>query len=152
MAGLLKRALCDEALEVQLAALDAVGECGAVERAGDLEALVQHPEGAVAYRAVQALARLGALRDEVLRRAVAHEDHEVVKAALLAGAASTEGVELAVGLLGHSNWDVRAAAARVLGDSGGPECLPATRAALTAEMDALARRALLDAVERLSGR
>ncbi|HYO72217.1 MAG TPA: HEAT repeat domain-containing protein, partial [Archangium sp.] len=114
--------------------------------------LVSHPDGAIAYRAVQALARLGALRDEVLRRAVGHGDHEVVKAALMAGAASSEGVSLAVGLLGHASWDVRATAARVLGDSGGPECLPATRAALSAEMDSLARRALVDAVERLSGR
>lgn len=152
MAGLLKQALADEALEVRLAALDAVGECGAVERATDLEALVLDPDGAIAYRAVQALARLGALRDEVLRRAVSHADHEVVKAALLAGAASAEGVSLAVGLLGHASWDVRAAAARVLGDSGGPECLPSTRAALAAEMDSLARRALVDAVERLSRR
>ncbi len=152
MAGLLKQALADEALEVRLAALEAVGECGAMERVADLEALVPHPDGAIAWRAVQALARLGALRDEVLRQAVFHGDHEVVKAALLAGAASAEGVSLAVGLLGHASWDVRAAAARVLGDSGGPECLPATRAALAAEMDSLARRALVDAVERLSGR
>jgi HEAT repeat protein len=118
----------------------------------DLEGLVQHAEGAVAFRAVQALARLGALSDEVLRRAVTHADPEVVKTALLAGAASAVGVELAVGLLGHAGWDVRAAAARVLGDSGGPECLPATRAALVAETDALTRRALVDAVERLSSR
>jgi len=152
MAGLLKQALADETLEVRLAALEAVGECGAMERVADLEALVPHPDGAIAWRALQALARLGALRDEVLRRAVSHGDHEVVKAALLAGAASAEGVSLAVGLLGHASWDVRAAAARVLGDSGGPECLPATRAALAAEMDSLARRALVDAVERLSGR
>ncbi|WP_375772632.1 HEAT repeat domain-containing protein [Archangium gephyra] len=152
MAGLLKQALADETLEVRLAALEAVGECGAVERAVDLEALVPHPDGAIAYRALQALARLGALRDEVLRQAVSHGDHEVVKAALQAGAASAEGVSLAVGLLGHASWDVRAAAARVLGDCGGPECLPATRAALAAEMDSLARRALVDAVERLSGR
>ncbi|HYO53627.1 HEAT repeat domain-containing protein [Archangium sp.] len=152
MAGLLKRALSDDALEVRLAALEAVGECGALERVADLESLVQHPDGAIAYRAVQALTRLGALRDEVLRRAVSHGDPEVVKAALLAGAASAEGVSLAVGLLGHASWDVRAVVARVLGDSGGPECLPAAWAALAAETDALARRALAGAVERLSGR
>jgi HEAT repeat protein len=152
MAGALKRALGDESLEVRLSALDAVGECGAVQLTADLEALVLHPDETVAFRAVQALSRLGALRDEVLRRAVTHADHEVVKAALLAGAASTEGVSLAVGLLGHAAWDVRIAAARVLGDSGGSECLPATRAALARETDALARRALEDAVTRLSGR
>lgn len=152
LAGPLRQALQDEALEVRLAAIEAVGECGAVERVGDLEALVRHPDGGLSFRAVQSLARLGALRGTALRGAVAHADHEVVKAALLAGAASAEGVEVALGLLSHASWDVRAAAARVLGDSGGPECLGATRAALAAETDELARRALVDAVDRLSGR
>ena len=148
----LRRALADDALEVRLAAIEAVGECGAVERAHELEALVEHSEGAIAFRAVQSLARLGALYDGALRRAVKHEDPEVVKVALLAGAALTEGVQVAVGLLGHPSWDVRAVAARVLGDSGGLECLPAARAALEAETDGLARRALVDAVHRLSER
>jgi len=72
--------------------------------------------------------------------------------AALAGAASEVGVTLALSLLGHSRWDVRAAAARVLGDSGGPECLDDARQALEAEADALARQTLSDAVERLSRR
>jgi HEAT repeat protein len=152
LSGLLKRALVDEALEVRLAALEAVGECGAVERAEDLEALVRDPDGAVSFRAVRSLARLGVLREEVLERAVAHEDHEVVKAALRAGADHGGGEALAVGLLGHARWDVRAAAARVLADSGGTGSLPAMLAALATETDTLARRALVDAVERLSGR
>jgi HEAT repeat protein len=152
LASLLKRALADEALEVRLSALEAVGECGAVALAEDLEALVRHPEGAIAFPAVRSLARLGVLRDEVIQHAVAHEDHEVVKAALLAGAASGGGEALALGLLGHAHWDVRAAAARVLADSGEERLLPPLLSALVAETDALARRALVDAVERLSGR
>ncbi|WP_303626895.1 HEAT repeat domain-containing protein [Myxococcus sp. AM011] len=52
----------------------------------------------------------------------------------------------------HPHWDVRAAAARVLGESGGPESLGPTRRALEAESDALARQALADAVARLSRR
>jgi hypothetical protein len=40
----------------------------------------------------------------------------------------------------------------VLGDSGGRECLEAVRAALAGEQDPLARRALVDAAERLSRR
>jgi HEAT repeat protein len=152
MADLLQRVLADEALEVRLAALEAIGECGAVARAEDLEALVRHPDGAISFRAVRSLARLGVLRNEVIQRAVTHEDHEVVKAALLAGAGSAGGEALAVGLLGHANWDVRAAAARVLADSGQTRFLPPLLNALASEMDALARRALVDAVERLSGR
>jgi HEAT repeat protein len=88
----------------------------------------------------------------VLKNAASHPDAEVVKAALSAGAAAEVGVTLALSLLGHSRWDVRAAAARVLGDSGGPECLDAARQALEAEADALARQTLSDAVERLSRR
>jgi HEAT repeat protein len=150
--SLLRHVLHDEDVDVKLAAVDAVGACGATDRTGDLEALVQHPDGAVAFRAVQSLARLGVLRDEVLLRATAHSDAEVVKAALLVGAASAQGVALAVKLLGHGSWDVRVAAARVLGDSGGPPCLSAARAALVAETDDLARHALEDAVERLARR
>jgi len=152
MAELLARALADSALEVQLSALEAVGECGALERAGDLESLVRHPDGAIAFRAVRSLARLGMLRDEVLARAVSHDDHEVVKAALQADADRGGGEALALRLLGHARWDVRAAAARVLADSGGTDSLPAMLAALSSETDTLARRALVDAVERLSGR
>ncbi|WP_224370813.1 HEAT repeat domain-containing protein [Hyalangium versicolor] len=150
--ALLKRALQDEDIAVQLAAVDALGECGAADRAPDLETLVSHPDGALAGRAVRALARLGTLRPQVLQEASRHADAEVVKAALQAGAVSSEGVALAVELLRHPGWDVRATAARVLGDSGGRESLEAVRAALGVEQDALARRALSDAVERLSRR
>ncbi|WP_224249491.1 HEAT repeat domain-containing protein [Hyalangium gracile] len=149
---LLKRALQDEDIAVRLAAVEALGECGAVDRAPELEALVSHPDGALAGRAVRALARLGTVKPAVLREAARHADAEVVKAALQAGAVSAEGVALAVELLRHPGWDVRATAARVLGDSGGRESLEAVRAALAAEQDALARRALSDAVERLSRR
>jgi HEAT repeat protein len=150
--ALLRPALRDEDPSVRLAAVEAVGECGAVERAAEVEALVRHPDGALAAAAVRALARLGQVGPRVLREAAGHPDAEVVKAALAAGVVSPEGVALALGLLGHPRWDVRAAAARVLGDSGGPECLEAARRALEAEADALARRALSDAVERLSRR
>lgn len=150
--ALLRPALHDEDANVRLAAVEAVGECGAVERVVDLEELVSHPDGAVAGQAMRALGRLGAARIAVLWLGVHHEDPEVVKAALSAGAVLREGAALAVGLLNHARWDVRAAAARVLGDSGGRECLAATRAALATEQDALARRALMDAVERLARR
>jgi HEAT repeat protein len=149
---LLKPALQDEDIAVRLAAVDALGECGAVDRVPELEALVSHPDGELAGRAVRALARIGTVRPQVLKDAARHVDAEVVKAALQAGAVSAEGVALAIELLKHSGWDVRATAARVLGDSGGRESLEAVRAALAVEQDALARRALTDAVERLSRR
>ena len=150
--ALLRPALHDEDASVRLAAVDAVGECGAADRAGDLEVLVQQSDGALAVAAVRALSRLGMAGPRVLKNAASHPDAEVVKAALSAGAASEVGVTLALSLLGHPRWDVRAAAARVLGDSGGPECLDDARQALEAEADALARQTLSDAVERLSRR
>jgi HEAT repeat protein len=150
--ALLRRGLQDEDIAVRLASVEALGEISAADRAADLEGLVRHPDGALAGRAVRALARMGTVRPEVLREAVRHADAEVVKAALQAGAVSAEGVALAVELLKHPGWDVRATAARVLGDSGGRESLEAVRAALASEQDALARRALSDAVERLSRR
>jgi HEAT repeat protein len=149
---LLKPALHDEDADVRLAAVEAAGECGAVDRVEDLEELVGHPDGAVAGQAMRALGRLGVARVSVLWLAVHHEDPEVVKAALSAGAVLREGAALAVGLLSHARWDVRAAAARVLADSGGRECLESARVALASEQDALARRALMDAVERLARR
>ena len=75
-----------------------------------------------------------------------------MKAALLAGAGSRGGGALAVGLLVHASWDVRAAASRVLAESRDPGFLPPLMTALASETDTLARRALVDAVELLSGR
>jgi HEAT repeat protein len=150
--ALLRSALQDEDMSVRVAAVEAVGECGAKDRAPDLEALVLNRHGPLAVAAVRALARLGAVELRVLREGAAHPDGEVVKAVLAAGVVSAEGVEIAVDLLRHPLWGVRAAAARVLGDSGGPECLAALKAALDDEQDPLARQALADTVERLSRR
>ncbi|MCP3057201.1 HEAT repeat domain-containing protein [Myxococcus sp. K38C18041901] len=150
--ALLRSALQDEDASVRRAAVEAVGESGAVDRVPELERLVRHPDGALAVAAVRALSRLGRVEAKVLREASGHPDEEVVKAVLSAGAVSREGVTLAVSLLEHPHWDVRAAAARVLGDSGGPECLEPARRVLETEPDALARQALADAVGRLSRR
>ncbi len=76
-----------------------------------------------------------------------------MKAALQAGAVSAEGVALAVELLAATLAGTCAPRRRACsGDSGGRESLEAVRAALASEQDALARRALTDAVERLSRR
>lgn len=148
--ALLRPALQDEDVFVRRVAVEAVGESGASDRAADLEALVRHPDGALARASVRALSRLGLMGMRVLREASEHPDPEVVKAVL--SAVSGEGLALAVSLLEHPHWDVRAAAARVLGESGGPECLEPVRRALEAETDVLPRQALADAVARVSRR
>ncbi|GHG83394.1 HEAT repeat domain-containing protein [Comamonas sp. JC664] len=147
--AILSPALRDEDLSVRIAAVQAVGDCGALDRVPDLVALTRHTDGALAVAAVRALARLGAAEPDVLRAAASHSDVEVVKAALAVGAETAAGVAMALALLHHPRWDVRTAAARVLGDSAGPESLPAAREALEAESDALALQALSEAVERL---
>ncbi|RKH36831.1 HEAT repeat domain-containing protein [Corallococcus sicarius] len=148
-------ALNDEDRAVRLAAVEAVGVGGVTERAQELEALVRHGDGALAVLAVRALAKLGQVGAGMLWDALGHSDTEVVKAALAAltsAEGAADGAALAVSLLGHPRWDVRAAAARVLGDLGRPECLPSLQQALAVEHDALARQALVDAVAQLSGR
>jgi HEAT repeat protein len=61
-------------------------------------------------------------------------------------------VAVAEAVLAHPRWDVRAAAARVLGASGGAANLAAVRAALRDEQDPVARAALADTAARLAER
>ncbi|MBI3186157.1 MAG: HEAT repeat domain-containing protein [Myxococcales bacterium] len=149
---LLRVALADEDGAVQATAIESAGTSGASSLAGQLAQMLESPDGLRALHAVRSLERLGRLTPEQLRRAARHPDSEVVKQALASGAAMADGAELARALLGHRQWDVRAAAARVLGASGGADCLESVRAALEREVDALAREALSDALSQLSHR
>lgn len=151
-APLLRRALADEDEAVQAAAVEAAGESGAVELAADLLPLVSGLDGLRASRAVRALARLGSLSAQALRAAAYHPDPEVAKEALASGAVLPESVEVAMELLSHPRWDVRAAAARVLGASGGASCLRAVAAVLAGETDPVARKAMDEAAQRLAER
>jgi HEAT repeat protein len=146
---LLRVALGDPEIEVQAAAIEAAGESGTSQVAGDLEGLV-NGDALRALHAVRALARLGRLNAAVLSQAASHSDAEVVKEALLQGVAMSRELDLATQLLGHARWDVRAAAARVLGTSGGPAALRALRVALGREADPMAREAISEAMSLLS--
>ncbi len=151
-APLFRVALADEDASVQLAAIEAAGDAGAVEVADLLTAWVGDADGLKALRAVRALARLGRLGPDALERAARHADAEVVKEALASGATDPKGVELALAALLHARWDVRAAAARVLGASGGAECVPLLRDSLDREADTLAKEAMLEALSQLLAR
>jgi HEAT repeat protein len=85
----------------------------------------------------------------VLQAAIAHPDSEVVKEAVMAAGLLPEGVSLALSVLGHSHWDVRAAAARVLAGSADPSCVESLRQALAAEHDPMARAAMSEALRRV---
>lgn len=149
---LIQLGLSDPDRQVRANAVESAGEAMALDLAPRIEVLTQDPDGPVAQRAVRALAKLGRLTPEVLRRAASHADPEVLKECLRAGAAMAAGVSLAQTLVGHPGWDVRVEAARVLAASGGRECLEVVDRALGREVDPLVREALGEAVRRLEKR
>jgi hypothetical protein len=123
----------------------------AAAAAADLDCLDARPRLAelardaapqVALAALDALSVLDGLDDEVLARAAAPGDPEVLKRVLTLAADRPAVVALAQASLAHPRWDVRVAAGQVLVVSGGPAGLAAVRAAAAREPDASAREAL----------
>lgn len=149
---LLRLALSDPDPEIVAAAVDAAAEVGAADVVHRLVDLVGGAHALTAVRALRALSRLGQVTGIVLERATAHPDPEVAREAVLVGAAVAEGVPLALRMLSHARWDVRAAAARALAASAGAEVLPEVDGALAAESDPLVREALADARDLLARR
>jgi len=149
---LLRLGLGDPDPDVRVAAFEAAAEAGCRGTVALLEQGAQDPEGRVAAHAIRALGRLGELGGGLLWSAARHPDPEVVKE-VLAGAASTpQGEPLALSLLGHARWDVRAAAARALGTSGSSGSVGQVRAALATEADPLVRQALAETARVLARR
>lgn len=146
---LLRVALSDDEPAVVAVAVDAVAESGARELAPRLLELLRIAPAMAAAGCVRALSRLGLIDAAVLSAAGRHPSGEVVQEALIAGATLPEGVALATTLLTSSRWDLRAAAAKVLGASGGADELRAVEAALEDESDALVRDALMEARAQL---
>ncbi len=105
---------------------------------------------------VQAIAGLGASGSEhdltLLMSLCTSGDHEVLKAAARALRAypAHRATAALLGLLGHPRWDVRWAAAEVLGQRGDPTALDPLRAARAQEADDLVCRVLDDGIARLS--
>jgi HEAT repeat protein len=151
-APLLARGLDDVEPVVLAAACEMAAALGASQEAPRLEALVRAPEAPVALAALDALATLGLLSGEVVLRAAAHPQPEVLRDALLLGAAQPLLVERALSALGHTRWDVRVAAARALAASGGPAALGPLQDALAREVDDVARRSLAAALATLTRR
>jgi len=144
--ALLRRALDDSDAWVQAAAIESAGENASTELAPDLERLAASIDGLRAARAVRALARMKRLSPALWQSAVCHRDPEVIKEALLAGPSGPEGLAAAAKHLSHPRWDVRAAAARVLSTS--PDSRILLSSALERESDALAREALVEALNQ----
>lgn len=148
--GLLRHALEDEDLTVQSLAIEAAGQRRCVGLTAELERRVGSKYGSIASSSLRALARMGAVHAAVLDRARQHPDAEVLKEALLAGAALKEGIPLALEELGHPRWDVRLAAAQLLATSGGEGQRARLETALATEEDPLVVEALKQALSRVA--
>ncbi len=142
----------DEDPSIQEAALEAAGEAAPPELLPRLRELAGSPRAALAIGALKALSRMKGLAGDVLLRAADHPEPEVVREALVLGAAQPEAVAIARRLLAHGRWELRVAAARVLGDSGGAADLPRVTEALEREGDPLVRDALEQARVQLGRR
>ncbi len=148
----LARALNDKDASVLAAACAAAAELGASEAISHLTTLAGHREVSVVLPALDALATLGGLTDELLIAAVTHADPEVVKQAFTLGADRQLIIERAEAALRHDRWDVRVAAARALSIGGPRAALVALHQAVEREADALARELLVTAAAALASR
>jgi HEAT repeat protein len=155
----LGEALDDREASVSAAAADALAELG---EARAVEALTRAagrgasqpgtPEVLPAIAAVRALARLSAATPELLLRAAAHPDPEVVKEAVAAAEALPGAGEVLLAAARNPRWDVRRAAARALAARGDRTLLEAVRELARDERDPLAAEALAEAVRALQAR
>lgn len=152
-AGALLRTLADPEPAVRAAAADALGACGRPRDAERLVALVEDPEAApvVILAALGALAALGPIPGAALERALAHEDPEVVKEAVLAAARvpGVEGQRLLRAAAASPRWDVRRAAARAFAERGDPALRPDAARLAGSDPDPLVARAFAEAARAL---
>lgn len=150
---LLARVLKDADPTVLALACAAAGELGHHGSAARLDELSRHADPAVALAALEGLALMGRLSDELLLRAAAHPDPEVLKLAFSLGADRPLLLDKALAALLHARWDVRVAAARLLAVSGGREALGPLQDAVARETaDGVAHELLAEAVETLARR
>lgn len=150
--GLLQHALTDGEASVLALACVAAGASGSTASAPRLVELTRHADAAVVVAALESLALLGRLADEVLLRAATHPSPEVVKLAYALGADRPGVLAQAPAALSHPRWDVRVAAARALAVSGPRGALGELLDAVAREPDAVARGLLSDAADALARR
>jgi HEAT repeat protein len=145
-------AMKDEDPRVKCAALKSLGKlrhCGARQAIKDL--LANAADGLVTISALKTLAEIDG--EEVLalvRKALAHPDEEVVKAAIdiLSRHGGAWLDEYRESLLAHPHWDVRRSFIKVMVANQGAKALPYLRSALATERDDLVRGQILDIMDR----
>ena len=149
----LTRALEDPEPAVRAAAVEALGATGQERHATAIAALARGPDvpPVLVLAALRALASLGRAPVDVISRAAAHPDPEVVKQAVAAAArlAGPEGEAILLQAASAARWDVRQAAARAILERGDP-ALRETAVRLGArEPDPLVARAFAEAAHAL---
>jgi HEAT repeat protein len=148
--------LSDAEPTVRARAIEALAACGRREHAGALGRLAADPgtSPGVAVAALRGLAALGEVPAEVVSRACAHPDPEVVKeaVALAARLPGPEGTRLVSAAAAHDRWDVRGAAARAMAARRDPSLREEAARRAASDPDAFVARAFADAAAALSGR
>lgn len=132
-------------------ALVSIGNSVAMPKLRDL--IHDDPSPTVIVHAIAALALSRSEQDLALLMSLCtSEDHEVVKAAAraLSGYRAHRATAALLGLLSHTRWDVRWAAAEVLEHRGDPTALHSLRGALEVERDGLVAEVLERAIAELS--
>ncbi|HSN93025.1 MAG TPA: HEAT repeat domain-containing protein [Anaeromyxobacteraceae bacterium] len=152
LAGLLR----DPEPAVRARAVEALGACGRREHAAEMGELAGDPgtPPGVAVAALRALATLGEIPAEVVARASAHPDPEVVKeaVALAARVPGAEGIRLLSAAAGHDRWDVRGVAARAMAARRDPSLRDEAARRAASDPDPFVARAFADAAAALSRR
>ncbi len=144
-------ALGSESSGVRAAAALALGETGDQRAVAPLRGLVRSDDQGVAVAAIKGLRRLGDVSlDDLLLEALAHQDDEVVKEALISiaeigGSRATTRISMG---LEHAAWDVRQLSATLLGSMSDQAAVDALQARLTIERDELVQRAIEEALAR----
>ncbi len=116
------------------------------------EVILEDPSPTVVVHAIAALGRFGMDQDLALLMSLCRShDHEVVKAAArsLAEYPLHRATAALLGLISHPRWDVRWAAAEVLGERRDRTALAPLRRAYDTEQDALVRQIIEGAIALL---
>jgi hypothetical protein len=116
-----------------------------------VELLATSADGLVTISALKTLAEIGGEGiPELLKKALAHPDEEVVKAAIdiLSHQGDAWLDEYREMLLTHPHWDVRRSFIKVMVADRGAEAIPYLQSALGTEMDDLVREQILDILDR----
>jgi HEAT repeat protein len=155
-AGALVRSLRDPEPAVRAAAAEAIAARGRAEDARPIVALALDPDAspAVIVAALHALVALGPVPPAPLERALAHDDPEVVKEAVLGAARlpGAEGARMLRDAAASPRWDVRRAAARGFAERADPALRADAERLAATDPDPLVARAFADAARALGAR